>query len=121
MPFRPADSWFYRGWTFALVIIRYIFQNISRPMQAQIMNVKAHLCRERILWWSLTGVFAAHWAFADSITLPSSADTSLYAAFPNNNLGTNSNFLVGGNGSGLPGRGLIRFDLASQIPAGAII
>jgi len=60
-------------------------------------------------------------AFGDSVTLRPSADTSLFGAFPDNNLGSSSNLVSGANGSGLPSRVLIRFDLAKQIPSNALI
>jgi hypothetical protein len=59
--------------------------------------------------------------FGDSITLRPSADTSLFAAFPDNNLGSNPNLVSGANGSGFPARALIRFDVANQIPSNAMI
>jgi len=70
---------------------------------------------------SLVASFFAGVAFAESITIRPGADTSLFAAFPDNNLGATENFVVGANGSGAPGRGLVRFVLAGQVPAGAVI
>ena len=58
---------------------------------------------------------------ADSITLYPVADTSLDSAYPDNNLGANSNLVAGTNGRGQPARALLRFDPASQIPSNAII
>jgi hypothetical protein len=57
----------------------------------------------------------------DSITLRPGADTSLFANFPDNNLGSNSNLVSGANGSGLAGRALIRFDVTTRIPSNAVI
>ena len=55
------------------------------------------------------------------MTIRPNADTTLFAAFPDNNFGSNSNLLSGANGSGLTGRALIRFDVANQIPSNAVI
>lgn len=60
-------------------------------------------------------------ARAASISLPPVADTSLIAGFPDNNLGANSNLVAGVNGSGFPGRALLRFDPAASIPPNAVI
>ena len=74
-----------------------------------------------ILLLCLAGLVLAGRAWGDSITLRPVADTTIFAAFPDNNLGSNSNLLSGANGSGAPGRALIRFDVAGQIPSGAVI
>jgi hypothetical protein len=58
---------------------------------------------------------------AESALLHPSADTSLFASFPDNNLGSNSNLVSGVNGSGLGSRALLRFDVAGQIPSNAVI
>ncbi len=74
--------------------------------------------------FALLGLFAVitlDSTYGDSITLAPSADTSIIGSFPDNNLGANSNLVAGGNGSGFPNRALLRFDLANQIPANAII
>lgn len=59
-------------------------------------------------------------SFGESVLIYPSMDTSLLASSPGNNLGANSNLIAGVNGSGLPARALIRFDLG-QIPANALI
>jgi len=60
-------------------------------------------------------------AFGDSITLVPDADTSLFANFPDNNLGASISLVAGGNGAGLPGRALLHFDLSGQVPSNAVI
>ena len=67
------------------------------------------------------GVVLAVSVHGSTLTVTPGADTSLLAAFPDKNLGANTNILVGANGSGLSGRGLIRFNLAGQIPSGATV
>ena len=66
-------------------------------------------------------ILSAGKALGESIVIQPSADTSIFAGAPNNNLGSNANFFVGGNGVGFPGRGLIRFDPAPSIPSNAVI
>lgn len=53
--------------------------------------------------------------------LKASADTVLFANNPTNNLGASDLLAVGATGKGFPARSLLRFDLASGIPAGAVI
>jgi hypothetical protein len=69
----------------------------------------------------LIGMVLVGRVFGDSIMLHPSADTSLFANFPDNNLGSNSNLVSGASGSGFGSRALIRFDLANQIPSHALI
>jgi hypothetical protein len=57
---------------------------------------------------------------AEPLTVPPAADTSLFSAFAGNNFGT-STLVVGGNAKKQPGRTLLRFDLPSEISAGATI
>jgi len=69
----------------------------------------------------LAGLISVTRLLGDSVTLRPRADTSLFASFPDNNLGSNSNLVSGANGSGLASRALIRFDVANQIPSNAVI
>lgn len=61
---------------------------------------------------------------ADTITVTANRDTTLYRDFPTNSNGGGQALFVGDNGAmggGAPRRGLIGFDIAATIPAGAII
>lgn len=58
---------------------------------------------------------------AESTTLPAFADTTISAAAPDNNLGGHTQILAGTDGSGRSRRGLLRFDVAGELPAGAIV
>lgn len=58
---------------------------------------------------------------ADSLILNAANDTTLFATSAGNNLGGTTNFVVGTTATGAPNRGLLRFDIAGQIPANATI
>ena len=58
---------------------------------------------------------------ADTVSLNPSGDTSLLEYFPENNFGGQLYFNAGTTQNGPRNRGLLRFDLASLLPAGAII
>ena len=58
---------------------------------------------------------------ADSVVLPPDADTTIFQAVADNNLGANTNLLAGANADLLSGRALIRFNLAGAIPSNAVI
>src|SRR6266404_1572707 len=75
----------------------------------------------RAVLFSVLCLMASVSAHADSVILQPSADTSLFEAFPNNNLGANENMVAGANGSLLRGRAVFRFDIAGSIPSNAII
>ena len=91
-------------------------------MQDRITKTHAERRRRRcIALLSLASLSLVGRSFGDSITLRPSADTSLFATFSDNNLGSNLNLVSGANGSGLAGRALIRFDLGNQIPSNAVI
>jgi len=70
---------------------------------------------------ALASLLPAGRGLAASVTLTPVADTSLFAVVPDNNLGATSNLVAGVNGTGSPGRALMRFDLAGQIPTNAMI
>ena len=69
----------------------------------------------------LLSVFVAAGAFADSVTLTSTADTHLFEPAPDNNAGGNPTFISGANFSLKRSRGLIKFNPVGQIPANASI
>ncbi len=58
---------------------------------------------------------------AQEIKVPVSADTSLFANNPGNNLGASDSLAVGATGKGLPARGLVRVDLAGKVPEGSTV
>jgi hypothetical protein len=67
----------------------------------------------------LTGTFGA--LRAATVSLIPVADTTLWQTDPNNNLGGHTDFVTGTTRNLQRSRGLLRFNLASAIPAGAII
>ncbi|MHC5115135.1 MAG: DNRLRE domain-containing protein [Planctomycetota bacterium] len=58
---------------------------------------------------------------ADTIELPAAADTSLYEESTLFSNGAGDHFFCGLNNGGFKRRGLIRFDVAGNIPAGSVI
>jgi len=58
---------------------------------------------------------------ADTASLRPIADTSLQQAFPDNNLGGGTTFVAGGRRNGGSSRGLLMFDIAGNLPAGATV
>lgn len=60
-------------------------------------------------------------ARAETTTLPVFADTTISAAAPDHNLGGHGQILAGTDGSGRLRRGLLSFDVAGELPAGAIV
>ena len=69
----------------------------------------------------LVASLAASGAFGDSVMLMSSGDTDISESPPDNNNGGSTSFTSGANGRLERSRGLIRFDLAGQIPDNASI
>jgi hypothetical protein len=67
------------------------------------------------------GGMVASSTFGDSVTLTSSADTDLFEPAPDNNTGGNLTFIAGANSGLKRSRGLLRFNLAGQIPSNASI
>ncbi len=63
----------------------------------------------------------AHISWADQVQLSPVADTSLFEANPDNNLGAYTNLPAGATETGMRARALIRFDLTDAIPAGGTI
>jgi hypothetical protein len=71
--------------------------------------------------WIVMAVLASmQWACAEMVDIVAQKDTTLREADPNNNLGGELFMEVGGTAHATKARGLIRFDLAGKIPAGAI-
>jgi hypothetical protein len=58
---------------------------------------------------------------AEFVLLGPAADTSIFEAFPENNMGGNDNMVAGANASLARARALFRFDVAGAIPSNAII
>jgi len=58
---------------------------------------------------------------AASVALHPNADTTLQEAFPGNNFGDGTSFQAGGRRQGGRARGLLSFDVAGNVPAGATI
>ncbi|HEX2838619.1 MAG TPA: DNRLRE domain-containing protein [Phycisphaerales bacterium] len=71
----------------------------------------------------LAGCFVAGGAFADQATLTTMKDNTLYQSAPDNPLsnGSGPGMYCGKNGGGLIRRALMRFDIASAVPAGSTI
>src|SRR5437867_709943 len=59
--------------------------------------------------------------FSETVTLRPESDTGLFQNAPDNNLGAQSFVPVGLTLAGTRARGLVRFDLAGQIPVNAVI
>lgn len=55
------------------------------------------------------------------VLIPVAADTTLNEASPGNNMGGNSQILAGTDNGGRDRRGILRFDVVSALPAGAVI
>jgi hypothetical protein len=79
--------------------------------------------RAFIIWSLMPAIwnFAVLAARADTITLRPSADTTLHEYFPENNLGAQVYFNAGTTQNGPRTRGLMEFDIAGALPAGATI
>lgn len=75
----------------------------------------------KLLQLSATLLLLTAPGLADTVTLTSTADNSIYASNTSAALGAGSTVFVGVVGNGGVTRGLVRFDAASQIPAGSTI
>jgi hypothetical protein len=60
-------------------------------------------------------------SFGEYVSIAAIKDASIFASSPNNSSGGGPGIFSGGNGSGSPRRGLLAFDIAASVPAGAII
>ena len=69
----------------------------------------------------LGGAIAAAPGWAEDVTIPIGADTTLFANNPGNNLGGSDSLAVGATGKGFPARALLRFDLAGKVPEGRMV
>lgn len=77
--------------------------------------------RTWIVWGAALGA-AVGTTLADTVTLKPAADTTLFEFTPDNNSGRESTLVVGGiNKSASACRSLLRFDLSTNLPPGAII
>ena len=74
-----------------------------------------------ILWVFAVVLALPASATQDTITLNPSEDTILHEVFPANNFGGGIDLSSGTTGKGLKTRSVLKFDLASKIPAGARI
>ena len=70
---------------------------------------------------SLLGAVLSAELGAQEIKVPVSADTSLFANNPGNNLGASDSLAVGATGKGFPARGLLRVDLTGKVPEGSTV
>ena len=78
--------------------------------------------RAAILFFASVVVLSGSAAHALTTNLVPVADTSVHASFPDNNFGGGTSFTSGhGNIGTTATRALLRFDIASRIPAGATI
>lgn len=69
----------------------------------------------------LTLVCASDLGHASTVSLTPVADSTLQQAFPNNNFGDGTSFTAGGRRQGGLTRGLVRFDVAGNLPANAVV
>jgi len=60
-------------------------------------------------------------SLADSVTITSNRDTSIYKGFPNNSNGGGVGMFAGNDNNSNTSRGLIGFDVVGNLPAGAIV
>ena len=73
------------------------------------------------LFLLLLSVLGTTIVLADSVTLTSTGDTAIAEKWPNNNAGGNPEFVAGSNLGGQHSRGLVKFNVAGQIPSNATI
>lgn len=86
-------------------------QNTPSPPRSSILIALA----------TLAFVGANQVAPAATVSLTPVADTTLQQAFPNNNFGDGESFTAGGRRQGGATRALMQFDVAGNLPAGAVI
>jgi hypothetical protein len=79
---------------------------------------RRHRVKAIIGFWFGLGIVSAS---AASLTLAPVADTTLQSAYPTNNFGADSSFQAGGRRYPGVARGLLQFDIAGAVPAGATI
>src|SRR5438046_1198906 len=60
-------------------------------------------------------------AWAATVTIGASKDNSIYEDNPTHSAGGSAGIFVGDNAGGSPRRGLLAFDIAGNVPAGATI
>lgn len=70
---------------------------------------------------SLLIIFVYQPLFADTVTISTGKDNTIYEELPENSNGMGEFLFAGKNNRGFAARSLIKFDLAGKIPDGAII
>src|SRR5438270_12191706 len=88
-------------------------------MEHIVAKVRAR--RRRILCLAVGIFLLPQLGRADTITVFSSRDTTIYRDSPTNSDGAGTAMIVGTNARSSPQRALIGFDVANSIPAGATI
>lgn len=78
-------------------------------------SIQVVLLLAPLLSWSATNAWSA------SVTIGASKDNSIFQSAVNNSAGGAAGIFAGTNGSSSPRRGLIAFDVAGSVPAGAAI
>jgi hypothetical protein len=71
--------------------------------------------------WFACAVAGNSVVLADSVTLSPVADTTLFETTATNNLGAEATLISGTTASGFRNRAVLQFDIAAQIPAGAMV
>jgi hypothetical protein len=77
------------------------------------------ICRYFAVAFVLSIVTSPAWS--QTVTIGASKDNSIYEDNPTRSAGGSAGIFVGNNGLGSPRRGLIAFDVAANVPAGATI
>ena len=81
---------------------------------------RTSLIKHHLISFAITCLLAGY-AAADTISIPASADTTLNERGPDNSMGGTNVLQAGTDGGNFHRRGLIRFDVAANVPAGATI
>jgi hypothetical protein len=87
----------------------------ARQEQDQLMNI----IRRAVLAVLILGLHAPAWAA--TVSIPASRDNTIYQSAPNNSAGGGAGIFIGTNAAASPRRGLIAFDVAANVPAGATV
>lgn len=74
-----------------------------------------------IVFMAATVAVLASPAFADTVTIGSMADATIFQNNVDNSNGAGPGIFAGGNGTSSPRRGLISFDVADNVPTGSTI
>ena len=73
------------------------------------------------VWLAGAALMVPHLIQSQTVTLTAVADTALFQNRPDNNLGGVNFMPIGTTGIGTRNRGLVKFDVAGSVPAGATI